>query len=68
MLKQSRILQILVLTPYNTPIIMWGIFKIRDRLSIEIAKTKFQKGVVFATPFISIPEHQSMNRFFSQTL
>ena len=35
--------------------LLWGvgqrIVKIKDRLSIEIAKTKFQKGVFFATPF-----------------
>ena len=35
-LKRSRILTILVPTPYNTPII-----KIRDRLSIEIVKKGF---------------------------
>ena len=29
------------------------IFKIQDRLSIEIVKTKFQKGVFFATPFMN---------------
>ena len=54
MLKRSRILKILDCTQHNYGGIMGGrykIFKIQDRLSIEIAKTKFQKGFFFTTPF-----------------
>ena len=40
MLKRSRILKILVPTPHNY-VGYRKDFKIRDRLSIEIAKTKF---------------------------
>jgi hypothetical protein len=43
MLKRYRILKILVPTPHNTRV-QTRIFKIRDGLSIEIAKTKCQKG------------------------
>ena len=46
MLKRSRILTILVPTPYNNPII-----KIQDRLSIEIVKKGF---FCVATPFLYI--------------
>ena len=50
MLKRSRILKILVLTPHNTPIIMWGYRQEFLRSEIVWAY-KFQNGVFF--PFMT---------------